>query len=209
MRRRPHLPRPNSRRFVTHLDAWYAQAHPAEDFAETFAVWLTPHARWRTHYRGWPALKKLEYVDQLMREIAEENAAPPVRSRRQVEPLSRDARTLAEHYQTKKQQYAGDAFDFLDTDLLKIFSDQPRFARRASAASFLRQIRPQLRDSVARWTGTHAYTIDQVLQDMIDRCRDRKLRLAVPQAKARNEATLMVTVRTMNYVLSGHHPVAL
>ena len=51
---------------MLHLPAWYAQAHPAEDFAETFAVWLTPRSQWRRRYRGWPALQKLEYIDELM-----------------------------------------------------------------------------------------------------------------------------------------------
>ena len=203
-----YKPRPNSRRFVTHLDGWYAQAHPAEDFAETFAVWLG-NARWKSQYRGWPALQKLEYVDALMAEIAEDPGPAPVRSRRQVEPLSQDRRTLREHYRAKRLRYADEFPEFFDADLRKLFSDDPRYAHRATAASFLRRIRPELRDAVARWTGAHAYTIDQVLRDMIDRCKELKLRLAVPETKAKNEAMMMVTVQTMNYMLSGHHPVAL
>src|SRR5690606_12676462 len=64
-----YRPRPGSRRYVQHLDAWYAQSHPTEDFAETFAVWLNPGSRWRTVYRDWPALAKLHYVEELMREL--------------------------------------------------------------------------------------------------------------------------------------------
>src|SRR5213079_1773604 len=63
-------PKPYSKSYVQHLDMWYAQSHPAEDFAETFAVWLRPSSRWKTRYRDWPALRKLEYVDELMKEIA-------------------------------------------------------------------------------------------------------------------------------------------
>src|ERR1044072_3467043 len=48
-----YKPKPKSRRYVLHLPTWYAQAHPAEDFAETFAVWLTPRSRWRRRYRSW------------------------------------------------------------------------------------------------------------------------------------------------------------
>ncbi len=58
-------PKTSSRDFVLHLEMWYAQAHPLEDFAETFAVWLRPGSRWRTRYRKWPAIKKLEMVDSL------------------------------------------------------------------------------------------------------------------------------------------------
>ena len=56
---RYYRPNPASKNFVQHLRLWYAQSHPDEDFAETFAVWLTPRANWRKRYAGWPALKKL------------------------------------------------------------------------------------------------------------------------------------------------------
>ena len=70
-----YRPNPASSDFVQHLRLWYAQSHPDEDFAETFAVWLRPRSDWRKRYAGWPALRKLEYVDELMAEIAAETAA--------------------------------------------------------------------------------------------------------------------------------------
>ena len=30
----------------------YAASHPEEDFAETFAVWLTPRSNWRQSFPG-------------------------------------------------------------------------------------------------------------------------------------------------------------
>jgi len=74
-----YLPRPGSRNYVIHLDNWYAQSHPAEDWAETFAVWLDPHSRWRERYHNWPALKKLEYVDTVMQEIRGSKPVSPGR----------------------------------------------------------------------------------------------------------------------------------
>src|SRR5688572_27374199 len=65
-----YRPRPYSRSYVVHLGDWYAQSHPDEDFSETFAVWLTPGLDWRNEYKGWKALRKLEYLDELMRSIA-------------------------------------------------------------------------------------------------------------------------------------------
>ena len=65
-----YAPKPYSKSYVLHLDMWYAQAHPDEDFAETFAVWLTPNSQWETRYRGWGAFKKLEYMDSLMKSLA-------------------------------------------------------------------------------------------------------------------------------------------
>jgi hypothetical protein len=203
-----YKPNPASRAFVTHLPAWYAQAHPAEDFAETFAVWLTPGQRWRKTYQAWPeALRKLRWVDTIAAELGDQT--PPVRSRKTIEPVTQLRTTLREHYK-KKRWFYGDTFpDFYDRDLLKLFSAEPKYAHRPTAASTLRSFQAELRETVARWTGTHAYTIDQVLRDMIDRCKELKLRLAVPVHQAKREATLMVTVQTMNYVHAGHHPVAL
>ncbi|MEX0612761.1 MAG: hypothetical protein WD229_11640, partial [Pirellulales bacterium] len=48
-----YTPNPFSRGFVRHLPAWYAQKHPDEDFAETFAVWLDPRSNWREVYAEW------------------------------------------------------------------------------------------------------------------------------------------------------------
>ncbi len=203
-----YQPKPGSRRYVQHLPFWYAQAHPAEDFAETFAVWLTPGQSWQQRYATWPtALRKLEYVNELMREIADQ--PPPVRTRRQVEPLRQCRKTLREHYRDRKLHYADEWPDFFDIDLRRLFSTDPRFAGRPTAASFLRRVRPDLRRIVADWTGTHPYTIDQVLADMIDRCKELRLRLALPESQARSQAMIMVTVQTMHYMHAGHHRLAL
>jgi hypothetical protein len=192
---------------VLHLGWWYAQSHPAEDFAETFAVWLSPNSRWRQTYRGWPAMRKLAYVDELMGELAGQSAA--VRSRRHVEPLREMRMTLRQHYREKKRRYLDEWPEFYDNELRKLFSDDERYKARPTAASFLRAIRPELRRTVASWTGTHPYTIDQVLRDMIDRCKELRLRLARPEKQARLEAMIMVTVQTMNYIHSGHYRVVL
>ena len=74
-----YRPRPYSRSYVVHLDDWYAQSHPDEDFAETFAVWLTPGSGLAGAIPGWKALEKLEYVDELMRSLA---GKPPIHRRR-------------------------------------------------------------------------------------------------------------------------------
>jgi hypothetical protein len=202
-----YQPKPYSRGYVVHLARWYAQAHPAEDFAETFAVWLRPGARWRQEYKGWPALHKLQYVDELMKEIA--GVTPPMRSRCKVEPLSQLRYTLREHYRRKHRLYADEWPEFMDRELKRLFSAHSKYAENPTAAAFLRTVRPQIRNLVAEWTGVPAYTIDQVLRDMIDRCKELKLRLARPQREARNHAMLMVTVQTMNYLLRGHYRIAL
>ncbi len=91
--------RPGSRRFVQHLGDWYAQSHPTEDFAETFAVWLKPNSDWRRTYASWPAWEKLRFVEEIMQDIATQPTL--VRSRAHIEPLSDNRRTLAQHYREK------------------------------------------------------------------------------------------------------------
>ncbi|MEZ6069819.1 MAG: putative zinc-binding metallopeptidase [Pirellulales bacterium] len=202
-----YRPKPYSRSFVLHLESWYAQSHPSEDFAETFAVWLNPNSAWRRRYKGWPAMKKIAYVDELMTELA--GTAPPVRSRREVDPLHRLTKTLREHYTAKKEHYGVDVPAVYDRDLRRLFSDLPRDAKRETAAAFLRRIGPQLRSSVAEWTGEHSYTVDQVLRETIARCRQLQLRTNRPESRGIRDATIFLTVQTMNFVHSGHRRVAL
>ena len=170
-----YTPRPYSKSFVLHLEPWYAQSHPDEDFAETFAVWLSPTSMWRERYADWPALKKLEYMDQLVGEIGPQE--PLVTSRRRVDPLPRLRQTLRRHYQQKRERYGVDYPNVYDRDLRRLFSDAPACKHHLSAARFLARIRKEVRRTVARWTGEYQYTIDQVLDDIISRCRELKLRL--------------------------------
>ena len=198
-----YTPRPHSKSFVLHLDSWYAQSHPDEDFAETFAVWLTPNSEWRTRYSGWPAMKKLEYMDSLMKSLRGKD--PRVDNPVEIDPLPYLRKTLRQHYRTKRKHYGVDYPNFYDRDLRRIFSDAPEHAGNITAAQFISRIRRPVRRVVANWTGIFQYTIDQVLEDMIARCRELKLRLAVTEDVARQEFTVLLTVQAMNYLHSGGH----
>jgi hypothetical protein len=198
-----YTPKPYSKSFVLHLDAWYAQSHPDEDFAETFAVWLTPNSEWRQRYAGWKALQKLEYMDSLMRSLRDKTAK--VDNPAEIDPLPKLRKTLRQHYRTKRRHYGVDYPNFYDRDLRRLFSDAPEFDDNITAAQFLARIRRPARRVVATWTGIYQYTIDQVLEDMISRSRELKLRLAVPEEQARQEFTVLLTVQAMNYLHSGGH----
>ena len=202
-----YKPKPYSKRYVLHLDMWYAQSHPVEDFAETFAVWLKSRSGWRTRYRGWPALKKLEYVDELIREICDQK--PRVTSRERVGTLRTLRETLREHYRRKRAHYRLDHPLFYDRDLQRLFPGKPDRTDFPTAASVLCRLRRDLRRIVAQWTGEYQYTIDQVLGEMIDRCRELGLRCNRPEAELKWDILAMLTVQTMNYLHGGHHRVAL
>jgi hypothetical protein len=202
-----YAPKPYSKSFVLHLDSWYAQSHPDEDFAETFAVWLTPGSDWRHRYAGWPALRKLEYMDGLVPSLA--GHPPRVVRADEVDGLRRLRSTLRQYYRRKRRHYGVDRPDFYDRDLRRLFSDAPEFAGSITAAAFVTRIRRQVRRLVANWTGIYQYTIDQVIEDIVVRCRDLKLRLAVPEDVARREFTVLLTVQAMNFLHSGRHRLAL
>jgi hypothetical protein len=200
----PHYqPKPYSKRFVLHLDYWYAQSHPSEDFAETFAVWLTPKLPWRKRYTGWPAMQKLEYVDRLMHEIG--STTPLVRSDELCEPLHALRTTLRAYYDRKRDKYGLVHPDFYDRDLRRLFSDRPEHASREPAGTFLRRVTPEIRRLVAAWTGEFQYTIHRVLTDMIGRCRQLRLRVHQPAERTKLEAAVLLTVQTMNFLHGGHH----
>jgi hypothetical protein len=203
-----YTPKPYSRSFVLHIDNWYAQSHPDEDFAETFAVWLNPRSDWRRRYHDWPALKKLEYMDELMKEIGSQ--PPLVGKRATVDPLHRLRRTLRQHYKRKAEHYALDYPDFYDRDLRRLFPQPAEDARTVPASRFINRIRKEVRRTVSAWTGVYQYTIDQVLEEMAERCDELQLRF-VPGAEERTRADFIVvlTVQTMNYLHSGRHRVAL
>jgi len=202
-----YTPKPYSKSYVLHLDSWYAQSHPDEDFAETFAVWLTPDADWRTRYVDWPALKKLEYMDSLMAELAGKPML--VKSRRKLEPIQSIKKTLRAHYERKRRHYGLLHPHFYDRDLRKLFSDSPEYTRNMKAARFIARVRRDIRRRVAEWTGEYQYTIDQVIEDMLRRANELNLRLREPEEQAKVDFIILLTVQTMNYLHSGRHRVAL
>ena len=161
-----YVPRPGSRRYVQHLGSWYAQSHPTEDFAETFAVWLKPGSRWRRDYAEWPALRKLVYVDEVMREYGAQPAL--VRDRSYIEPSSEDRRTLGEHYEVIRQRYRIPERRNEDAVLRRIFTPVPG-RQRQRAAALLRRLRAHLRSHIAERAGCSEYLAHQVVRTAIYR----------------------------------------
>ncbi len=191
-----YTPRPYSRSFVLHLEPWYAQSHPDEDFAETFAVWLTPDSPWRSRYQDWPALKKLEYVDGLHARDRSATAArrqPPHR-RPAVRPPQDAARALPRQAPALRHRLLERLRPRPAPSLLRRArgARQPDRRRASSAASG-----SEVRVLVARWTGEYQYTINQVIDEIDKRCRELNLRVAGEAERAKIDFTIFVAVQTM------------
>lgn len=198
-----YQPKPYSKRFVRHLELWYAQSHPAEDFAETFAVWLDPASRWRSRYRGWPALQKLHYLDELMHDI--EGKKPAKRTRERIEPIGELKKTLGEYYREKRARYRLALRDTYDRDLKRLFAEPGGGRRDRSAASFLRKERGEIRKLVSRWTGEYQYAVDRVLAEVIQRAEELGLVVASGASHVKRDAMLLVAAQTLKYLNRGHH----
>jgi hypothetical protein len=191
--------RPASRHHVQHLGEWYAQSHPTEDFAETFAVWLTPRSGWQRRYAAWPALRKLRFVQQCAGEVGCQR--PRVRCRAHIEPLKDNQRTLAEYYQSKLAREQSRRGLLADRLLGRVFRAAP--GRRAlSAASLLRAHKAQLLSAVIRDTGVDRYVAHQVLRIAIDRSVRLRLFVHGRQREALRAARAMLRGLTGLYMRS-------
>ncbi len=189
-----------SRRYVRHMAGWYAQKHPDEDFAETFAVWMTPGSRWREKYKHWPALQKLEYVDRVAHEVAGQD---PLKKRGHPDVTVDDmTMTVAEFYERMLEQEVAPDDVAVDADLIDIFEGARR--NRQFAADFVREHRKLLLDKVTYWTGVRRPLAQKLLECIEERLRTLDLR--VDRRREReliSEMTAYMTALSMNYLLRG------
>jgi len=174
-------PNPFSRQFVRHLTYGqyhlntYAQKHPDEDFAETFAVWLTPGSHWRARYANWPALAKIEYVARLMRRYR--GRPPLVIGGGLIRPVEEMDVSLAEHYGQRIERYRAAAEGYVDDKLREIFPRTRSFADSLSAHLFLARRRRAMTVRIARWSGMAADDIRMILDKLSDRSKALGLRM--------------------------------
>jgi len=194
-----YRPVPFDRNFVRHIEGWYAQKHPDEDFAETFAVWLTPESRWRVRYRDWPALRKLQYVDRVARAV------------RDTEPLVRLASTditVEEMHMTVEEFFRANQAEVpavdvaLDNDLPDFFIRRGRRRRGIRPAwEMVLDYRMGLIGKVEYWTGVRRSVV-RALVDGIARAAER-LQLYVDvrrESVVLLELTAYTTTLAMNYL---------
>jgi hypothetical protein len=189
---------PFSRDYVRHILGWYAQKHPDEDFAESFAVWLTPDRDWRREYAGWPAVRKLEYVDCVMREIATLQPAPvaPVEDDLPVEAMRY---TVAEHYAASEDRVPiGDERQF-DTDLQRIFLWPADAPEGEPAHRFIRRHHREIVSRISYWTSESASVVRSLVDHLARRSEALGLRVGGLEAATLVELTAFGTAVVMNH----------
>ena len=189
---------PFSRAHVRHILAWYAQKHPDEDFAETFAVWLTPGLDWRGEYADWPALQKLEYVDRVMVEIKElaPEVSQPTADDLPVESMNY---TIAEHYDSESEAIPiGDARQF-DSDLKRIFASASDAPSGMPADEFIQRHHREVLVRLSYWTGELPAVVRSLLDHLTTRARVLALRVSGLEAATLIELTAFGTAVVMNH----------
>ncbi len=187
-----------SKDYVRYLPGWYAQKHPDEDFAETFAVWMTPRSNWRNKYRGWGAMIKLKYMERIARELG---SADPLRKRGQPDITTSDMEmTVAEFYRNSTDQ-APLLEIALDSDLAAIFNASKKSKTAVQAGTFLQKNRKAMVDQIASWTAMPRPSVRK-LMDSIEK-RSSELGLLIDSKKEAahlSEITVFVTTLIMNFL---------
>ncbi len=198
-----YTPVPFSRKFVRHIAGWYAQKHPDEDFAETFAVWLTPDSDWQRRYKGWPALKKLQYVDRVARDLADVPPRKALEVAHRELPVEEMASTIEQFYAEHVQDEASAVADLLpDGELEDIFVRKGDDLRPASA--FLLEHRKTLVDKITYWTGVRRSLVRKLVETIGRRARE--LELSVERRRETQtliEVVAFATTLAMNYLTRG------
>ncbi len=195
-----YRPHPFSRSYVLHLEDWYAQSHPDEDFAETFAVWLTPGLDWRERYAGWKALQKIEYVDELMRSLVGE----PPRYLPDYRLADYDClnQKLKTYYANKRKLFADTYPDFYDADLRELFPAEAG-PGHIQASFYLRRRRRRLLNSVCQWTNEKKFRVNKLLSRLIERCDKLGLQVANDDPQQDFRVSAFLTTLVMNYLFTG------
>jgi hypothetical protein len=188
---------PFSRSHVRHILGWYAQKHPDEDFAETFAVWLTPDLDWRLEYAGWPALAKLEYVDRLMAEIANETPNTPSPSDDDL-PVQSMRYTLAAHYADDESMPIDDERQF-DADLRRIFLVRADAPSGETAAMFVHRHYREIVGRISYWTSESPGVVRSLVDHVGRRADALGLHVGGLEAATLVELTAFGTAVAMQY----------
>jgi hypothetical protein len=196
-----YRPVPFSKHFVRHIEGWYAQKHPDEDFAETFAVWLTPRSPWRRQYKGWPAIRKLRYVDRMAKALA---TVEPIVKTGEVDITPDDIKvTVEQFYEQAAQERQARIEIGLDAHLGQVFLTRRRKETKP-AAEIIRRHAGELVAKITYWTGVPRPIVKGLVDSVVRTCERMKLWGEVgEEARYLVEVTALLTTLGMNFLTRG------
>ena len=195
--------RSDGNRFVRHLNPGYAQAHPDEDWAETFAVWLNPRSNWRKLYKGKVAYAKLELIDELMSSLR--GRSPLTRGREKPGQLSLDARKMGDYYKAKRERLLSLHSRIKLKTPQNLYCSSSAKGSRSLALDFWVSEQPAISQKVSSLTGQHAFVVERLLDRELERVAKRGLYLKLPWEEAKEAVIGQLSAE----VLCGKQPIAM
>lgn len=200
---------PYSKKYVHHLEDYYAQCHPDEDFAETFAVWLDPDSHWEEAYKGWQALKKLYCIDTLMKSISNSNLA--IRPGTRHWEVRKMKSTLASFYKRKRKYHENDFPTYFDEHLLHLFDlrENTRYAQEKRqknipfAHAFIRKKKGAITKAISYYTKEKKYYIDDIIRKLTERARTLDLVVEENEEEIVIKLASYITMLIMNNLYTG------
>jgi hypothetical protein len=198
--REEYKPIPFSARFVHHIPGWYAQKHPDDDFAETFAVWLTPGSKWKEKYADTPALNKLLYVDRIALRYGRK---PPVITDETLDkPVQELTMTLDTWYALNKSLNRSKLklHHIINEDLQRLFPE----TEGQPAVEVLQVNGRLLIRNVNYWTGMDRRVLESLFNELTERVRLLGLKIGPDQTTPRMmSVAIFLTTLVMNYQFTG------
>lgn len=199
-----YSPRLNYKNFVSHLNPWYAQAHPDEDWAETFAIWLTPKSNWRKKYKNWPlALEKLKFVDNIMKSIGGQK--PKVAIRKRPGLIIKSTKKLKTFYHEQMSYLSAEQDLDLRPLFVNFFSSSSKFNKNKSATAFLKKEKSVIVETLAQWTGQDPYTLGEIFEELIALAKEKKYHLKQTEKNTSLQLLAMLMAYSMNQIYTGQN----
>ena len=194
--------KPYSKQYVRHLDASYAQAHPDEDWAETFAVWLNPNSNWKVSYQSWPCLKKLELLNEIM--FALKGKIQPVKNKVKTDQLKDLDITLREYYIEKRKRFGISTSPFYEKKLPSILTKRTNNST-LPLAKIIRKQKKDLSKKLASQNKIYQYQAEQFLNEFVSYCSKENVQIKNTDAPIPKELISFLHTESKNYVKMGKH----
>ncbi len=167
-----YYPKDNNNEFVSYVYPSYSQAHPDEDWAETFATWLDPKSNWERKYTTGKARKKLDYVNELMGSLAKTKQYKIDKS--VMDSYKEIELTLEDYYEKKREKLGFKKSKLIASEFAHYFNKNGSYDK---ASIFLSRNRLKIISELRENGEINEYQANVVLQKMIAYCREEDLKL--------------------------------
>ena len=192
-------PQPFSRKYVVHISGWYAQEHADEGIVKGEEEFMRAGLDWERRYKGWGALKKLQYVQSIVERLGRQ--APEVVLEERDLDVDQMEETVLDHYRQRRLSERIDVQlgEHLDQDLMNLF--EPSEIAPVPADTLVRAEKQAVIHAVTQYAGVSQGLVSSVLDHLLE--RTSALELTVYREKSRDyttKLTSLVTALAMNYL---------